>query len=205
MTSKLFDLSGRVAVVSGPCGMGRAMALALAEHGADLLLVDRNADGLQQTARQIESFGRRAVAASCDVANIGQIEDLFVRLDREFGRIDFLANVAGEGLLAPPEDLTVEQLPPSSRTWSSLRDQHGQLVSLASERGKFVIVTFLYTHCKNVCPIVASQLNQTLRDLEPSARSDVRVLAVSVIRSTTRQPRSPTSSRSTSCCPSSST
>ncbi len=86
------------------------MALALAEHGADLLLVDRNADGLQQTARQIESFGRRAVAASCDVANIGQIEDLFVRLDREFGRIDFLANVAGEGLLAPPEDLTVEQL-----------------------------------------------------------------------------------------------
>jgi protein SCO1 len=61
----------------------------------------------------------------------------------------------------------------------ALRDQHGQLVSLAQQRGKFVVVTFLYTHCKNVCPVIAGQLNQALRDLGP-ARNQLRVLAVSV-------------------------
>jgi protein SCO1 len=61
----------------------------------------------------------------------------------------------------------------------ALRDQHGQLVSLAAERGKYVVVTFLYVHCKDVCPIIAGQLNQALRMLGP-ARNDVRVLAVSV-------------------------
>jgi NAD(P)-dependent dehydrogenase (short-subunit alcohol dehydrogenase family) len=111
MTSSLFDLSDRVAVVSGAArGMGRAMALALAEHGADLLLVDRNADGVEKTAREVEQLGRRAVAAACDVSNARQISELFARLDREFGRIDFLGNVAGEGLLAPPEELTSDQL-----------------------------------------------------------------------------------------------
>jgi NAD(P)-dependent dehydrogenase (short-subunit alcohol dehydrogenase family) len=111
MTSSLFDLSGRVAVVSGAArGMGRAMALALAEHGADLLLVDRNAEGTEQTARAAEQFGRRAVAAACDVSNPSEISALFARLDRDFGRIDFLGNVAGEGVLVPPEELSVEQL-----------------------------------------------------------------------------------------------
>jgi NAD(P)-dependent dehydrogenase (short-subunit alcohol dehydrogenase family) len=107
----MFDLSGRVAVVSGAArGLGRAMALALAEHGADLLLVDRSTEGLAQTAGDITKLGRRALTAAIDVANLEQIAELFVTLDREFGRIDFLGNVAGEGLLAPPEDLTIEQL-----------------------------------------------------------------------------------------------
>lgn len=107
----MFDLSGRVAVVSGAArGMGRAMALALAEHGADLLLVDRSAEGLAQTAEDIKGLGRRALTAGIDVSNLEQISGLFATLDREFGRIDFLGNVAGEGVLAPPEELTIEQL-----------------------------------------------------------------------------------------------
>ena len=47
---------------------------------------------------------------ACDVSDPQQIGELFARLDREFGRVDFLGNVAGEGLLVPPEDLTVDQL-----------------------------------------------------------------------------------------------
>ncbi|HEY4310336.1 MAG TPA: SDR family oxidoreductase [Pirellulales bacterium] len=111
MASTLFDLSGRVATVSGAArGMGRAMALALAEHGADLLLVDRNAEGLAQTAGEIANLGRRAVTVVCDVADPEAVGGLFARLDQEFGRIDFLANVAGEGILASPEEITIEQL-----------------------------------------------------------------------------------------------
>jgi protein SCO1/2 len=61
----------------------------------------------------------------------------------------------------------------------TLHDQHGQAVQLKDERGKFVVITFLYVHCTNVCPVIAEQLNQALRELGP-ARSQVRVLAVSV-------------------------
>ena len=60
-----------------------------------------------------------------------------------------------------------------------LRDQHGQLVRLADERGRDVVVTFLYVHCPDVCPIIAGQLNEALHELGPR-RDDVRVLAVSV-------------------------
>jgi protein SCO1 len=61
----------------------------------------------------------------------------------------------------------------------ALRDQDGRLVRLSAERGRFVVLAFLYTHCRDVCPLVAEQLNEALRELGP-ARSSVRVLAVSV-------------------------
>ena len=61
----------------------------------------------------------------------------------------------------------------------ALRDQSGRLVGLSSFAGKLRIVTFLYTHCPDVCPLIASNLNQALRNLGPK-RSDVRVLAISV-------------------------
>lgn len=109
--ASMFDLSGRVALVSGAAsGMGQAMSLALAEAGADLMLVDLNLEGAQQTARDIARLGRRATAVLCDVSAPDQIEPMFAQLDREFGRVDFLGNVAGEGVLARPEDLTVAQL-----------------------------------------------------------------------------------------------
>ena len=111
MANRLFDLSGRIAVVSGAAsGMGKAMSLALAEHGADLLLVDLNSEGLIATEEQITRLGRRCVAATCDVSSPEQIAELFRRLDREFGRVDFLGNVAGEGILASPEEISVEQV-----------------------------------------------------------------------------------------------
>lgn len=107
----LFELHGRVAIVSGAAsGMGRAMSLALAEHGSDLMLADLNMEGVQRTADEIGKIGRRAIPVTCDVSNFGQIEMLFRRLDQEFGRIDFLANVAGEGILAKPEEITPEQV-----------------------------------------------------------------------------------------------
>ncbi len=106
-----FNLTGRVALVSGAAsGMGRATAIALAEHGADLLLADLNSEGLQTTAADIAALGRRAIPATCNVSDPSAIRDLFARLDREFGRIDFLGNIAGEGILAKPEIITLEQV-----------------------------------------------------------------------------------------------
>jgi NAD(P)-dependent dehydrogenase (short-subunit alcohol dehydrogenase family) len=115
--SNLFDLTSRVAVVSGAAqGMGRAMALALAEAGADLLLVDRNTAGVQKTAEQIRGLGRRALPVTCDVSIPEQIRALFAQLDREFGRIDFLGNVAGgEPVRARPEEIPLDDVDKSLR------------------------------------------------------------------------------------------
>lgn len=111
MPASRFDLTGRVALISGAAsGLGRASALALAEHGADLVLADIDAIGMQKTADDIKVMGRRAVPVVCNVSEPSAIRDLFARLDREFGRIDFLGNIAGEGFLAKPEDITLDQV-----------------------------------------------------------------------------------------------
>ncbi|HLW68612.1 MAG TPA: SDR family oxidoreductase [Gemmataceae bacterium] len=114
----LFSLAGRVALVSGAArGLGRAMATALAEAGADLVLADRNVEGLHQTAENIERFGRRAVRFPCDVSQPDEIRAMFARLDAEFGRIDFLGNVAGDGVLGKPEEIALSDV---EQTWRNL-------------------------------------------------------------------------------------
>lgn len=118
MAGSLFDLEGRVAIVSGAAsGMGRAMALALAEHGADLLLADLNETGVSATAEEVDRLGRRGVGVRCDVSQPDEIRSLFSQLDREFGRIDFLGNVAGDGMTGQPEDISLEDV---ERTWRNL-------------------------------------------------------------------------------------
>jgi NAD(P)-dependent dehydrogenase (short-subunit alcohol dehydrogenase family) len=118
MAHEPFDLTGRVAVVSGAAqGLGRAMALALAEAGADLVLVDRNGAGVRATAETIAGMQRRVVAVAGDVADPAQIRDLFGEVDRTFGRVDFLGNVAGDGILGAPEDIPLDAV---ERTWRNL-------------------------------------------------------------------------------------
>jgi len=84
------------------------MAQAFAEQGAELMLADLNTSGMQKTADEIARQGRRAVPVTCDVSNPEQIRSMFERLDREYGRIDILGNVAGEGILGRPEEITLE-------------------------------------------------------------------------------------------------
>jgi NAD(P)-dependent dehydrogenase (short-subunit alcohol dehydrogenase family) len=110
MTHPLFDLAGRIGLVSGAAqNMGRAAAVALAEVGADLMLVDINEPGVYATAEEIRKLGRRAVPVVCDVSNMDQIRAMFQQLDREFGRIDILVNIPGINILGHPEDISVEQ------------------------------------------------------------------------------------------------
>ncbi len=106
-----FDMTGRVAVVSGAAqGLGRASALALAEAGADIVLVDRNREGAESTAAAARGFGRLAAVHDTDVSDPDAIAGLFRSVDATFGRIDFLGNIAGDGILAKPEELTIADL-----------------------------------------------------------------------------------------------
>lgn len=62
----------------------------------------------------------------------------------------------------------------------TLRDQDGKRVTLGDLRGKIVLVTFLYTHCPDICPLIAANLDAAVRSLESGQRQDVRILAISV-------------------------
>ena len=118
MSSSLFDLSRKVALVTGAAqGLGRAMSLALAEAGADVMLVDLNTTGGEATAADIRHLGRRAVFVQCNVSEPEQIRALFARLDRDLGRIDFLGNVAGDALLGAPEEIELSAV---EQTWRNL-------------------------------------------------------------------------------------
>lgn len=111
MTNSLFDLSGKVAVVSGAAqGLGQATALAVAEAGADVVLVDRNLDGAEATAQSIRPWGRRVVVAGFDVSDPDAVAELFRQVDAKFDRVDFLGNIAGDGILAKPEELRMDEL-----------------------------------------------------------------------------------------------
>jgi len=111
MSSDLFSLNDRVAVVSGAAqGLGRAAALALAQHGAHIVLVDRNLVGAESVAAQIQSLGRETLVAGTDVSDPEAIAELFRQVDARFGRVDFLGNIAGDGHLSKPEDLTIADL-----------------------------------------------------------------------------------------------
>lgn len=95
--SELFDLSGRVVLVTGGSrGLGRAMCLALARAGADLVVVSRDKDACELVADQARSMGRCALAVGCHVGRWEQIDALVETAYRKFGRIDVLINNAGK-------------------------------------------------------------------------------------------------------------
>ncbi len=103
-----FSLASLNAVVSGAAhGLGKAMALAFAEAGANLILADRDGPGLEETAHAASPLGPRVIPFPCDVSDPEQIDDLFRLLDRELGTIEILGNVAGDGMLGTPEDISV--------------------------------------------------------------------------------------------------
>jgi 2-deoxy-D-gluconate 3-dehydrogenase len=100
-------LAGQVAVVTGASrGLGRAIAQALAEAGADVVLAARSKRDLEDTGALVERAGRRALVAPTDVASYAEVEALMGRAVRELGRLDIVVNNAGVARVAPLAETT---------------------------------------------------------------------------------------------------
>jgi len=90
-------LSGRIAVVTGAAnGIGRASALRFACEGADLVVVDREGEALQEVARAIEELGRPALPITADWTAADAVPEAFAAIRRHFGRVDILFNNVGQ-------------------------------------------------------------------------------------------------------------
>jgi NAD(P)-dependent dehydrogenase (short-subunit alcohol dehydrogenase family) len=97
-----FSLKGKVALITGGSrGLGRAMALAFAEAGADVAVVSRKLDACQAAAREIEAMGVRALPYACHMGRWAEIEPMSEAVWAHFGGVDILINNAGMSPLYP--------------------------------------------------------------------------------------------------------
>jgi 2-dehydro-3-deoxy-D-gluconate 5-dehydrogenase len=93
---KAFSLTGKVALITGGNGgIGRAIALGLAEAGADVVIAARNADKTAQVVEEVRALGRRACPVACDVQRTADLEAALGVAARELGGLDILVNNAG--------------------------------------------------------------------------------------------------------------
>jgi len=104
------QLGEKIAIVTGAGqGIGKAVALRLAEEGANVVVADINTKTAEQTAEEIRTLNRRGLSYSIDVANVTEIQPIVARAVAEFGRIDILVNAAGVAQTGPFLDLTEQQ------------------------------------------------------------------------------------------------
>jgi gluconate 5-dehydrogenase len=112
----LFDLSGRVAVVTGTSrGLGQSLARALARAGADLVITSRRRDDLRDFQREVEGLGRRALPLELDVRDQGSITRMAQEALAGYGKVDILVNNAGCNIRKPALEVSWED-------WNTILD-----------------------------------------------------------------------------------
>jgi 2-deoxy-D-gluconate 3-dehydrogenase len=107
--NRMFQLDGKMAMVTGAAtGLGAAIAVALAQAGADVAVSDKPGVSLEETAGAVRAQGRRAVEFEMDVRDLAQVQAGVATAERELGRIDILVNNAGINRPAPGLEVTEE-------------------------------------------------------------------------------------------------
>ena len=110
MSSTLFDLTGRTAVViGGTSGIGRAIALGLADAGADVVPTGRRTNLVEVVARDVEARGRRSLTITTDVSDTASVQALADAAIETFGAVDILVNAAGFTIRRPTLDVSDDE------------------------------------------------------------------------------------------------
>jgi gluconate 5-dehydrogenase len=139
---ELFDLSGRVAIITGgSIGLGRQMAEGLAEMGANLVLCARKKERCEQASEELRRLGVETLALGCDVKNSDQVQGVVEATVSRFGRIDILINNAGTSWGAPVEEMRLEhwnRVIETNLTGTFLFSQAVGKVMVPQRRGKII-------------------------------------------------------------------
>jgi len=145
--SKLFDLTGKVAAITGASsGIGLQMAKALAREGADVALLARRIEKLNDAKAEIEKMGVRCLTVKCDVLNNTEITAAVKTIKDYYGKIDILVNNAGIALVAPAEETPDDM-------WKKMVDMNlNSFFFVAREFGKEMIKN-KYGKIINTCSI----------------------------------------------------
>ncbi len=157
----LFDLTGKVAlVVGGHGGIGRALALGLADFGADVVIASRKLEPLEKVAGEIRAKGRKALAITVDVVQEKSVADMVKKILEAFPRIDILVNAHGLAIRKPAETFPIDE-------WQQVMDintlgtficcqavgremikQHsGKIINLSSVRGRYGLPANYAAYC----------------------------------------------------------
>lgn len=139
---QLFDLTGRVAIVTGgSVGLGRQIAEGLAEMGANLVLCARKRERCEKAAEELKQLGVKVLPLGCDVRNPAAIQEVVDATVSQFGRIDILINNAGTSWRAQVEEMRLEhwnKVIETNLTGTFLFSQAAGKVMIGNRRGKII-------------------------------------------------------------------
>jgi 7-alpha-hydroxysteroid dehydrogenase len=189
MILDLFKLTDKVAIVTGAGkGIGRGIAIAFAEAGADVVCAARTVADIEDTCAVIEKLGRRALPVQCDVMQTAELDNLVEKTMEHFGKIDILVNNTGGTYPCPAMNTTEEFFEEALRfnvTTAFLLSQKvaakmvetselGAIVNISSRSADMVQTSFVaYGAAK-------AAMNMMTRNMAPEFAPKVRVNAISV-------------------------
>ena len=151
--STLFDISGRKALVTGAArGIGKVLALTLAEAGCDVFLVGLHAEGLEAVASEIKQKGLKAVLLQADVSKKEEVDKAFAATAMEFGRLDICVNNAGVSFQMPVEEMPEEE-------WDNIMDTNMKGVFLCSQAAARIMIPQKSGNIINLASISAHIVN----------------------------------------------
>ena len=147
----LFDLTSKVGIVTGGAGgIGKALALGLAEHGADVVVTSRTLSKLEPVASEIKALGKRSLAVASDVTDERSVKAMVEQVVQTFSHVDILVNAAGINIRNSAEEISIDD-------WKKVMDfnalgtfvccqavgrvmikqKSGKIVNVSSVRGRY--------------------------------------------------------------------
>ena len=157
----LFDLNGKVAlVVGGHGGIGKAIALGLADVGADVAVASRNLEALEGVVKEIEAKKKKSLAVTVDITDEKQVAEMADMVVKAFSRIDILVNAAGLAIRKPADTFPIDE-------WQKVMDintrgtflccqavgrvmikqKSGKIINVSSVRGRYGLPAGYAAYC----------------------------------------------------------
>ena len=149
----LFDVTGRKALVTGAGrGIGRVLALTLAEAGCDVSILVRNMKEAESVVKEIQRLGRKGIAVQADVRRKEQVDRAFAETAEQLGRLDICVNNAGISIQKPAEEMPEED-------WNSILDTNMKGVFLCCQAAARIMIPRRQGSIINIASLSGSAVN----------------------------------------------